>query len=532
MASSLDSVRNLGKNSSKKSIGLYISNSHVNLVELSLAPGKVVVSRALHVPIAQGSDDEFSSEFSLEKTSSVKSKLAEVVKSARVSGNVISAVRTKDSVCRFFTMPLIKESERKDAVRFEAKKYIPFRLDEIFSNSFTVSEDSRLGNMGVLFVGAKKDQVNGLLSLFQNVSVVPKYIETVATAVIRVLEYTKQLSVAKPSMIVQIENDTLSITIVKQSIPYLIREVSLSKVELGSKEKILNEISLSVDFFKRQLPSDVIEKVILLGNSDLEKLVSHLKENLGVAVELGDLSEIFSSAGNIKKEDIDGGLIVALGLALRASDKPNKKVQVNLLPVLSKDDGGDSAKELIAQVGSVVLVLVLFFIYFNRENFALNREISHVRKQMPPVSTQLKNMTLTQLRTYKSDLEEKLGFLDNIVGKKIFFTDKLNGIAKVLPKNAWIEQIKYEHRLYGSDNGGYYKNLSVSLSFRGVVSSQDRSSELAVANALVGSVKSEEALFKGFINARLASTSVSSVGGSEVTDFFVTLSNTEQNSRP
>jgi type IV pilus assembly protein PilM len=70
----------------------------------------------------------------------------------------------KDLIIRTFHMPVLPPSELFNAVRFEAKKYIPFKIEELVCDFQFRLDKSNRKNF-VLFVGIKKEILDKYMSI-------------------------------------------------------------------------------------------------------------------------------------------------------------------------------------------------------------------------------------------------------------------------------------------------------------------------------------------------------------------------------
>lgn len=99
-----------------KNIGIALSADAVELVEIS----KNQLTQHVRVPI-EGAEDE-----------PVIAALRQIASSlpAGTSGVAVS-LPSQDILLRFFSLPLLPKSEWEAAIKFEARKHIPFRTDEL-----------------------------------------------------------------------------------------------------------------------------------------------------------------------------------------------------------------------------------------------------------------------------------------------------------------------------------------------------------------------------------------------------------------
>lgn len=84
---------------------------------------------------------------------------------------VAVAVTSQDIVKKTFTIPIIPKEEAREAIEWSASKAVPIPLEDMIYENVVLGEITERGmkKEEVLFVGANKEYVNILLSIFENV---------------------------------------------------------------------------------------------------------------------------------------------------------------------------------------------------------------------------------------------------------------------------------------------------------------------------------------------------------------------------
>ena len=134
-----------------KSVGLYFGPRNISLVEADAKR----ISNIIHCPIPRS------------ETSILDDKAPETLKMGLLlkdelkknpieSKSVHMVIPGQDFIIRTFHMPVLPQNELHDAVRFEAKKYIPFKVEDLVADFRTFYDKPNRKNL-VLFVGIKKD---------------------------------------------------------------------------------------------------------------------------------------------------------------------------------------------------------------------------------------------------------------------------------------------------------------------------------------------------------------------------------------
>ncbi|MEW6027251.1 MAG: type IV pilus assembly protein PilM, partial [Planctomycetota bacterium] len=147
----------------KPLVGLDIGSRAIKAVELSRSPKteRYAMSGYVYREIAPGED------------------LKEVLKAIWAEHNfhtnkVVTSVSGRSVIVRYITMPEMTDEELKNAIKYEASKYIPFEVDEVMLDCMRlphIKKDEGSGKPGkdmtVLLVAAKRDKLDEHITLLE-----------------------------------------------------------------------------------------------------------------------------------------------------------------------------------------------------------------------------------------------------------------------------------------------------------------------------------------------------------------------------
>ncbi len=224
---------------------------------------------------------------------------------------VASAVSGKSVIFRYVNMARMSEQEMKNAIRFEADKYIPFDIEEVQLDTQKLEEtpagEGRAEEMKVLLVAAKKSLVQDQADMLTEFGLQPVSISVDAFALGNAYELNDIVSPGLQESdhtvaLVDIGLSKASINILRNNVTYFAREVSMGGQDLTNAitrrfglepfeaealkrdpqdqiaevqdavapvlDDLGNEINLSFDFFENQFEGEV-QEVYLSGGSVL-----------------------------------------------------------------------------------------------------------------------------------------------------------------------------------------------------------------------------------------------------------------------
>ena len=370
----------------------------------------------------------------------------------------------KDLIIRTFEMPAMPREEVAPAVSFEAKKYIPFKVEELIFD-YQIQVDRLTHKNSVLFVGIKKETIEKYVSLARQLNIKIVSIEYSAFSLVRAVK----LAAAEERGIVAVlgvdlkEDDEANFSVFENGFPLFSRDFSLSGglEELGKPQvhdttklidKLKNEIRFSFDYYQRKFPTKEIKKVVFMSDPELTSELSVYLSEIGLsvkAVEFAKISRVMGkpvpySLSMIKgysaslAEDLKSSLKIDLLSAqqkLKASSKD--RMQLSMLE-------GLRVEPKIFFIGLVICLATYGFGFYRMQ--PLHREISDVIGKRPQVANISPTATIDELNQVEGKYKNKLNSLDKAIKGQLFVTNLLDIISSHLPDGVWLEDFMFSKK--------------------------------------------------------------------------------------
>ncbi|MGD9129900.1 MAG: type IV pilus assembly protein PilM [Candidatus Woesebacteria bacterium] len=252
-------------------------------------------------------------------------------------------------------IPPLTDAELASAISWQAEQHIPIPKDDLaleYKVLYRPPKKNRNEQMRVLLVASKKSLVELYTSIFIDMGIEPKILETQALSIMRSLGFDKT---DPATAIVHIGAASMSISIVNQGeLSFVHSSASggqgLSKIlqqNLGldakqaeqykrsyglmpdqfqgkvrdallpAVETLAAEIKKALRFFTNQAPQSPVQRVVLSGGtSQLPGLMEYLGQNLGIEVLL--CSPFSVAKGNLPETNHQA-MSVCMGLMMRES---------------------------------------------------------------------------------------------------------------------------------------------------------------------------------------------------------------------
>ncbi|MBI1991920.1 MAG: pilus assembly protein PilM [Candidatus Omnitrophica bacterium] len=442
------------------------------------------------------------------------------------------AIASEAVVIRYFQMPFIPAAERKVAVAFEAKKYLPFKLEELTTDYQILTHKTEPNLMRVMFFGIKTETLSAFVSVFKTLELAPISLEPASVSLMRLTRQTGQIGASQAQAVLSIERDTASINIARGDLLYLSRNVTIPQPAAGEglsqelMEALIQETRVSIDYYRRRFASE----------AEVSKVLVCTKE-----MEAGQLAEVTSALGGLpvelvlpfkkisQAEEAPPGLAVAVGLALRGLERRQGPPEVNLLPSSVRSKNYDLLKISVAQAVAAVLLLFLWHQTTHSNLAQLEGKLQALRLRQEPVEGFKTSTDLAELESARDGESRELDFLKKVNGLRGEYSGFLSGAEKLLPPEGWLTQLAMEDELKEPAKKG--RTLQVDrrrlLTLSGAVYANNQRLELEAVNNFLASLRTEKPFALAYSEFSLDSVQRGEFHGEEVTEFYLTCSSSQ-----
>lgn len=465
----------------KTTAGLVIRHK---AVELLVMRGKTVLSR-LRAPIEGAEPPQL--------TRAIQAAMSSApVKTRKLAVSISS----QDVLFRFFTIPAVSKHELDTAVQFEARKYIPFKTELLVWDYRTVPS-SVPGQLEVIFAAIQRELFHSMQGAFAAAGIQPSLVEPRSLSLARLMaQGTERENVAPTNdfvCLVDVEQDGALLTIVKHGLPYLSRDIGFlpgggtSPAGLPSStsasapepapeplsaapadlraQRLLSELSVSINFFVREYPNTAVPRVILCGEEALiQPWCGWLSEQLHCPVELG---------AALMERRVQGGLPLAfasaVGLLQVAGDpvagsidflkrslmKPvgTPKSSVAFQEAVKREFAGVLKKTpqlgLLATVA--VGLLAMAWLAGGMVVSAERRRLEEFVASNPPVGWGLERVSSKDLLAVKEQAAAEAALLKRIMDQRVSIAAKMDALARSLPDGVWLTSLTVEGPVSASE---------------------------------------------------------------------------------
>ncbi len=503
----------------KTSVGIYISSKYVDIVELG---GSKSAPRLLNFtrqempktsPVQSGESNTADKPKENPTSSVIREALSKISTDTR---DVYTVLPSSDAMIRYFDMPALPRSEQKQAIKFEAKKYIPFKLDDIVSDFKVISSATSKSKMSVFYIAATKANLNSHMDILTAAGTKTVGVDIIPFSLIRVLLLAKKTDPKENIAILYLDNDreNATIHIMEAGMPFMSRDI---KIQADDKEaffeKLSSDIRVSIDYYQRQKPKAEISKILVCGESIFTGVDAYISEELKIITEtIEDLSIVKA------KEQLPISAIIAAGTALEGLGKTN--YSVNLSPVATAITKQKNLNIVAAEIIGAIFIVLAIFLVSGIQARVLSKELKHIESQGAMLSKDTAKLNTKMLKDRKEKIINEVKFLNILINDKISWAKKLEHISINLQEGLWIEKLDIvESKTRGKSE--YPAVITYGLSIAGNSFLEDESKSAQQVTKFLEALKSDKEFMSGFNNVEITSQDRKEVEGHWITSFVI-----------
>lgn len=442
------------------------------------------------------------------------------------SNQVTLCLSGKDLIVRTFEIPAMPREEISNAINFEIKKYIPFKVEDLIFD-YQVQFDKASRTNLVLFVGIKKDTFNRYISLFNQLNFKMLNIEYSAFSALR----TINLSGANSKGIVAIVNspdgqgeDEINFTVTENGFPLFSRDINISATEAGQAqategeflEKLKAEVRVSLDYYSRKLPGKAINRILLVVSEGYRLDLENFAKDIGYEARFVQVYKYIGKSLAFNLNFIKAyaaSLAKTIGIAVKINllEQKVRKEKAPELGLKRRESvfSGISLDPKMIIVGVLVCAAV-YGVSFYRNIMPMNKQIAGVIKERPAVATVSPDLGYDELATTQQTMKRRLDNLDSLIRKQLYVTECLNAIPAALPEKIWLT------RFYFTKDQNKAELVLEGVAFLG-----DSNAEVELVNKFLSNLKNNTSFNKVFKRQDITAIDSRVIGQEKMTSFTI-----------
>lgn len=419
----------------------------------------------------------------------------------------------RDFIFRPLEMPSMKKKEIESSLVYEIEKYIPFKMEEL-AWDYDYVNFSRERKISLSFIGIKEGNFQRIKAILSRLELKTVIIEPSCISLARIIKSLKQFSQFKDFALLDFTQLEAYLTFFQQNLPVFNRYLVVPKKENTlDLDNFIEAVNFSFQYFKREFKNYKLEKFIIVGDSNIENLISPLKEGLGVDIVSVSPYDL-TNRNNAQVENVK-----ALGVVCpeRSSYKfrPNlRKTEERSLPSVVPTTSVSLNVGLLSVLVGVGLVGSIFLSLILGNKISDERFILKKKEESISVPAALGAFSWPKRVMMMNTEEEKINSLKEVLSSFTRFSSFFKRLAtdEVLPRRLWLIGLNIQGRREE------YSGTLIGYIFR----DNDYGERLGV-DEFISNLRKDKIIGSIFSKVELKSSDKREIEGFKVTRFTIIL---------
>ncbi len=265
---------------------------------------------------------------------------------------VITAIGGVSTAIRQIELPFMTEKELASAIKWEARNYIPFDIDDVELDYQIINTTKASNRLDILLVSIIKDFVRYHLELLREIPIDPQIIDVNPLALVNAVLFNEEIERDEFVVLMDIGDKNTTLSVYSEEGQYFVRNIMISGNDFTDDIMKGNGLSYAdAEKFKRSEDSVGLIETI---KPSLDNLVREVRRSLTFyenQAKIKGFSKIFLTGGSAPLKGLDGYLSTELGLPIEILN-PFRKINVQRASFLSPF--GDDLCKLTLAVGLAI----------------------------------------------------------------------------------------------------------------------------------------------------------------------------------
>ncbi|MDD5513368.1 MAG: pilus assembly protein PilM [Candidatus Omnitrophica bacterium] len=511
-------------------LGIYFGPTTICLVETT---GKKIIN-AVKIPRTALSQDD------LEEKVPEEVKLVAVFSDEFRNSNIQAqeatlALSGKDLIVRTFELPVLPANELDNAITFEAKKYIPFKAEDLVSD-FQVEFDKKTKKNIVLYIGIRKDILDKYFAIFKQLGIKLSNVDYSAFSVLRMLK----LAGAGQSGVIGLmsmdsqEDDEANFMVLDNGFPVFSRDITLASPAEGAGlpaettreqllDKLKTELRISLDYYNRKFPQKKIVNMFFITDENLRYELEFFVREMELSVQFVNTAK-YLGKDQVFSLSVIKGFGGALARVVKTKLKLNllspkkqirapKKVSLEA-PEVSSIFSGFKLDLRFILLGALICGAVYAFGLYRLQ--PVRNDVRTLISLRPKIKSAEPSASLDKLQKTDADYKNKIKLLNDLITQQPYLTGPMEAVARSIPEDVWITDFSFVEGV---------KQDKSELRLQGFVYAEDSDRELGLVNTFITQLKESKEFSQFFKEARILSVEKQQLGQVQVSSFVISCRN-------
>jgi type IV pilus assembly protein PilM len=261
---------------------------------------------------------------------------------------IITAIGGVSTSIRQIELPFMTEKELASAIKWEARNYIPFDINDV-ELDYLINTSKASNKLDIILVSIIRDFVKYHLELLREIPIDPQVIDVNPLALVNAVLFNEDIERDEFVVLMDIGDKNTTLSVYSEEGQFFVRNIMISGNDFTDDIMKGNGLSyVDAEMFKRNEDSVALIETI---KPSLDNLVREVRRSLTFyenQAKIKGFSKIFLTGGSAPLKGLDGHLSTELGLPVEILN-PFRRINVERASLLTPF--GDDLCKLALAVG-------------------------------------------------------------------------------------------------------------------------------------------------------------------------------------
>jgi type IV pilus assembly protein PilM len=236
----------------------------------------------------------------------VRDALVKIIKDLKIGQSEVAlSISGHSVIIKKLNLPLMKQDELEEQIQWEAEQHIPFDISEVEVDYNILTENADVGQMDVLLVAAKKDEIQDLVDVVRQAKLKPLVVDIDAFAIQNVYELNYGYNSSEVVALLNVGASVTNVNILNGAVSNFTRDITNGGASIT--EEIQKQLQVSfeeAEAYKAGGGADSAEVV----PQEVDGIISNVVDSLASEIQRSlDFFMATTSHGEVNQIFLTGG---------------------------------------------------------------------------------------------------------------------------------------------------------------------------------------------------------------------------------
>jgi type IV pilus assembly protein PilM len=236
----------------------------------------------------------------------VKDSLGKVFKDLKISqSDVALSISGHSVIIKKLNLPLMKQEELEEQIQWEAEQHIPFDISEVEVDYNVLAENPDVGQMDVLLVAAKKDEIQDLVDVVRQTKLRPLVVDIDAFAIQNTYELSYGYNTGEVVALLNVGASVTNVNILNGAVSQFTRDITNGGASIT--EEIQKQLQVSFEEAEAYKAGGGIHSAEVVPQ-EVDGIISNVVDSLASEIQRSlDFFMATTSQGEVSQIYLTGG---------------------------------------------------------------------------------------------------------------------------------------------------------------------------------------------------------------------------------